>query len=134
MSNNQNDKHNPDAENQNRDISSSFSSPSSPSSPTDKNIRSAKEIKQNLLKRAISEGRGHEMIKLILWRLAEIRHHAAQDEKALAEARYMDGDGQPKSVRALNTLAFHKNSHTRFTLNEDHLTDHYIHPGPHTIN
>lgn len=99
---------------------------------TNKNIRSAREIKQSLLKKAISEDRGHEMIKLILWRLAEIKHHASQDKEAISEARYMDN--QPQSVRALNTLAFYKNSNTRFSLNDEDISDGFIHNAPELIH
>lgn len=98
-----------------------------------KNVRSAKEIKQTLLKKAISEGRGHEMIKLILWRLAQIKHDVKKDEDAITEARYMED--QPQSIRALNALAFHKNSDKRFALSDDTVTDgKYIHPSPELVN
>ena len=97
-----------------------------------KNIRSAKEIKQSLLKKAIAEGRGHEMIKLILWRLAEIRHFASQDEDAIQEARFMKD--QPKSIRALNTLAFHKDSDIRFSQRDEEVADGFVHQTPELVN
>ena len=101
-----------------------------------KNVRSAKEIKQGLLKKAFAEGRGHEMIKLILWRLAEIKHHAEQDEDAIREARFMKN--QPQCVRAVNTLAFHTNSATRFCMSDKSAKSQkagdFIHPAPETVN
>ena len=109
----------------------SDSSNSGPDVPAD-NIRSAKDLKQSLLKRAIAEGRGHDMIKLIQWRLAQIRHDAAKDKEAIREARFMKG--QPKSVRALNTLAFHKDDPTRFSMDDNARTDSYVHPETETVN
>lgn len=102
------------------------------SDKTEKNIRSARDIKKSLLKKAISEGRGHEMIKLILWRLAHVKHEAAKDEQAIDEARYMSD--QPQSVRALNTLAFHRDSSRRFSVSEEALTDGRIHEAPQSIH
>ncbi len=78
-----------------------------------KTIRSVREIKQQLLKRAIENGRGPEMITTILWRLAKVRHEASKDEDMIEKAVKMEG--QPKSVRMLNTLARHENSPMRFS-------------------
>lgn len=102
------------------------------SQKTEKNIRSAREIKKSLLKKAISEGRGPEMIKLILWRIAHIKHEAAKDEDALTEARYMED--QPQSVRALNALAFHKDSQTRFAMAEHLKNKGFIHKAPEGVH
>ena len=95
-------------------------------------VRSARDIKQSLLKKAISEGRGHEMIKLILWRLAQIKHFAAQDKEAIREALYMDD--QPQSIRALNTLAYHKNIATRFSLRDEDVAQGIVHEAPEYVH
>jgi hypothetical protein len=80
---------------------------------TDTSVRTRKEIKQKLLKKAISEGRGAEMILLIQWRLEQVRHEFSQDKEILEESRMVD-DGQPRSVRMLNTIARAKGLSKRF--------------------
>lgn len=98
-----------------------------------KNIRSVKEIKQSLLRKAIAQDRGPEMIQLILWRLAEIKHHAAKDAQALEEARF--ASGQPQSVRALNTLAYYCDEDVRFSMSDqESAAGRYIHPTPEIVN
>ncbi len=99
-----------------------------------KTVRSTKEIKQGLLKKAIAEGRGREMITTILWRLAQVRHDAAKDELAIEKAKRMNG--QPKSVRMLNTLARHEDSPLRFSaemVNEVDEIKGFIHSMPETV-
>lgn len=71
---------------------------------SDTSVRTRKEIKQSLLRRAIQEGRGAEMILLIQWRLQQIRHEASHDKDILEESLLVD-EGQPRSVRMLNALA-----------------------------
>lgn len=105
-------------------------------------VRSAKDIKQGLLKKAIAQGRGPEMIKLILWRISQIRHHAKQDQHAIDEAVSMDGE--PQSVRALNTMAYYKDEDVRFssrketqkneTIRQDKSAMPFIHQSPETIH
>ena len=80
---------------------------------TDASVRTRKQIKQSLLKRAIQEGRGAEMILLIQWRLGQIRHDISQDKEMLDDSLLMD-EGQPRSVRMLNTLARHEGLNRRF--------------------
>ncbi len=78
------------------------------------NVRSAKEIKRSLLKKAIKEGRGPEMILLIQWRNALTRHKAKRrlEEFLKFECENM---GQPRAVRMLNMLAGLDGSDLRFS-------------------
>ncbi|MCB9975018.1 MAG: hypothetical protein H6856_05225 [Rhodospirillales bacterium] len=76
-------------------------------------IRSSKDIKRELLRRAIKEGRGPEMILLIQWRSAQLKHEAERDLDDLH--KFEDENfAQPRSVRMLNALAAHEGSLTRF--------------------
>lgn len=70
------------------------------------NVRSRKEIKRKLLKKAIEEGRGPEMILMIQWRLSQSRDIPEEDKKALEENAMLN-EGQPRSIRMLNTLSRH---------------------------
>jgi hypothetical protein len=62
------------------------------------------EIKRALLKRAIAQGRGPEMILLIQWLSAANAHACEKTARALAEFE-IQNYGQPRSVRMLNLLA-----------------------------
>ena len=95
---------------------------------SDTSVRTRKEIKQRLLKRAIQEGRGAEMILLIQWRLQQIRHDASQDKDILEEIQLMD-DGQPRSVRMLNTIARSKGLARRYV----ETPDKFVTRGPDTL-
>lgn len=70
------------------------------------NVRSRKEIKRKLLKKAIEEGRGPEMILIIQWRLSQSKH-LPEDHKEALEENAMLNKGQPRSVKMLNTLSRH---------------------------
>lgn len=71
------------------------------------------EIKRALLKRAIAQGRGPEMILLIQWINASNAHACAKTVQTLAEFE-MQNYGQPRSVRMLNLLAEAEGSPMRF--------------------
>lgn len=76
--------------------------------------RSSKDLKRELLKRAIKEGRGPEMILLIQWRNAWLKHEAERDVDDLH--KFEDENfAQPRSVRMLNALAALEGSGTRFS-------------------
>ncbi|MCB9987752.1 MAG: hypothetical protein H6868_00295 [Rhodospirillales bacterium] len=76
------------------------------------NVRSAYEIKQALLKRAIAQDRGPEMIARILKRIARVKELAAEDREILDDLRlYFD---QPRSVQMLNALARASGSPARY--------------------
>lgn len=76
-------------------------------------IRSSKDVKRELLKRAIKEGRGPEMILLIQWRNAWLKHEAERDVDGLHK---FEGENfaQPRSVRMLNVLAAHEGRAVRY--------------------
>ncbi len=77
------------------------------------NVRSAYEIKQNLLRRAIAENRGPEMIARILKRITRVREGTEEDREILDDLRlYFD---QPRSVQMLNALARHHGTAQRYT-------------------
>lgn len=62
-----------------------------------------KKLKHSLLRRAFNENRGAEVILLIQWRSAWVRHNAEKDAETLKtfEAR---NEGQPRAIRALNLI------------------------------
>ena len=82
-------------------------------STNDTSVRTRKEIKQKLLKKAIEEGRGPEMMLLIQWRLQQVRHDAEADQERLEETLNVN-KGQPRSIKMLNALALHEGSSTRY--------------------
>lgn len=94
---------------------------------TPPNVRTRKEIKQGLLKKAIKEGRGPEMILLIQWRLKASQNISPEEKDILEEAAHVN-DGQPKSVRMLNALARHKGESTRYVHTETLISE-----GPPTL-
>ena len=78
------------------------------------NVRSAYEIKRKLLRRAIREGRGPEMIMMIQWRLSYIKHISEEDKDIIQECLLMEDD-QPRSVKMLNAIARHQDEEIRFS-------------------
>lgn len=70
------------------------------------NVRSRKEIKRKLLKKAIEEGRGPEMILMIQWRLSQSQNIPEEHKEALEESAMLN-EGQPRSVKMLNALSRH---------------------------
>lgn len=85
---------------------------------TEDNVRSAYEIKKRLLKKAIREGRGPEMIMMIQWRLSYIKHLSEEDKDIVKECALVDDD-QPRAVRMLNALARHEGSKQRYIHTDD---------------
>ena len=77
-------------------------------------IRSSKDLKRELLKRAIREGRGPEMILLIQWTNAKIKHESQRDSDELHKFED-DNFAQPRCVRMLNLLAAVEGAGVRFT-------------------
>jgi hypothetical protein len=80
-------------------------------------IRSSKDLKRELLKRAIREGRGPEMILLIQWTNARIKHESERDCGDLHKFED-DNFAQPRAVRMLNLLAALEGQGVRFTDSE----------------
>jgi hypothetical protein len=80
-----------------------------------RNVRTRKEIKKSLLKKAIKEGRGPEMISQILWRVALCK--LSQEEKDILEQTVMTNEGQPRTVQMLNTIEQHNNQRYVYTKN-----------------
>ncbi len=77
-------------------------------------VRSVKDIKRSLLKRAFKEGRGSEMILLLQWIKAQARH----EKKKLSEEFIKfeeENMGQPRAVRMLNKLAQIDGREDRYT-------------------
>lgn len=67
-----------------------------------------KKLKHRLLRRAIEQNRGAEVILLIQWRLAQENHQ----NKGLVELLRKfeaENEGQPRALRSLNLHAAHKN-------------------------
>ena len=87
------------------------------------NVRSAYEIKRKLLKKAIREGRGPEMIMMIQWRLSYIKHISEDDKDIVKECTLLDDD-QPRSVRMLNAIARHEGEDIRYSLIPDSTSIH----------
>lgn len=79
-----------------------------------KPVRTRKEIKRSLLRRAFDEDRGPEIIAEILERNARIKEQSEADRGLLLECR-LTGHGQPRSVQLLNALARLDGSNKRFT-------------------
>lgn len=82
-------------------------------------VRSTKDIKRGLLKRAFAQNRGSEMIAEIQKRVTRCREAAAKDSAGLAFARAMDGEAarlhshgktQSRSIRAINLQQWRKGS------------------------
>lgn len=86
------------------------------------NVRSAYEIKQALLKRAIEENRGPELIARILKRVSRVRSLADEDRDILDDCRMFDG--QPRSVMMLNALSRHRGESHRFFEVPENITIH----------
>ncbi len=86
-------------------------------------VRSAYEIKRQLLRKAIREGRGPEMIMMIQWRLSYIKHISEDDKDVVEECRLMEED-QPRSVRMLNAIARYDGYDIRFCLIPDSTSIH----------
>lgn len=80
---------------------------------TPPNVRSRRDIKEALLKKAIKEGRGPEMISQILSRITSGQDVPSDHQEILAESRYVD-DGQPRGVRLLNAWARHHGESERY--------------------
>ena len=91
-----------------------------------RNVRTRKEIKKGLLKKAIKEGRGPEMISQIQWRIGLCK--LSDEEKNLLEQSTMTNDGQPRTVQMLNTIAQHKGNSERYIYTNKTLID-----GPPTL-
>lgn len=62
-----------------------------------------KKLKHSMLRRAFNENRGGEMILLIQWRSAQVRHTAQKDVEALRKFEEKNA-GQPRAIRALNLI------------------------------
>lgn len=62
-----------------------------------------KKLKHSMLKRAFNENRGGEVILLMQWRLAQVRHEAEKDKEALSKFEEQN-TGQPRALRALNLI------------------------------
>ena len=86
-------------------------------------VRSAYEIKRQLLRKAIREGRGPEMIMMIQWRLSYIKHISEDDKEIVKECVLMEED-QPRSVRMLNAIARHEGEEIRFSTIPDSTSIH----------
>lgn len=93
-------------------------------------IRSSKDLKRELLKRAIREGRGPEMILLIQWTNAKIKHESQRDSDELHKFED-DNFAQPRAVRMLNLLAAIEGQGVRFT---DSYTDGLLDGGPGSVH
>lgn len=80
----------------------------------DFNIRSRKELKRSLLKRAIQDNRGAEIILLIQWRLAASKHVCEDglDQLFNFEAKNFR---QPRAVRMLNLVAALEGNDKRYS-------------------
>lgn len=76
--------------------------------------RTTKDVKRSLLRRAIQEGRGPEMILLILWRNAYNKHLAEKDKEDFLRFEE-ENFGQPRGVRMLNKVAELEGSTSRYT-------------------
>ena len=79
-------------------------------------VRSTYDLKKSLLRRAFDEGRGSEMIPLILWRTAAMCQSKVSDElreKWKAEEAKNWGD-QRRAVKALNLHAISDGEYARF--------------------
>ena len=74
-------------------------------------VRSAREIKAGLLKRAFANDRGPEMIALILERGRRAREVPMDHIEALCQI----DDNQPRAVRMLNRIAEEEGSEKRFS-------------------
>lgn len=62
-----------------------------------------KKLKHSLLRRAFDQNRGGEVILLIQWRSALVRHQAEKDAETLKEFQKRN-ENQPRAIRALNLL------------------------------
>lgn len=62
-----------------------------------------KKLKHSLLRRAFDQNRGGEVILLIQWRAAAVRHAAEKDVETLKEFERRNA-GQPRAIRALNLI------------------------------
>jgi len=80
-----------------------------------KSVRTRREIKESLLRRAFDEDRGPEVIAAIQECLK--RAELSEEEKDALIAIRLTNTGQPRSVRMLNALARHEGSKTWFTDN-----------------
>jgi len=82
--------------------------------PTDnKTVRTRREIKERLLKRAFNEGRGAEVIAKIQECISRVKEQSDADRGILVECR-LNNHGQPRSVQMLNALARHAGSSERW--------------------
>lgn len=62
-----------------------------------------KKLKHSLLRRAFDQNRGPEVILLIQWRAAAVRHAAEKDAETLKKFHEKNA-GQPRAIRALNLI------------------------------
>jgi hypothetical protein len=79
----------------------------------DETIRSRKEIKKRLLRRAFDEGRGAEVIAEIQKRVNRVRDLSETHKEILDDCR-INNYGQPRVVQMLNALARHEGSSERW--------------------
>lgn len=86
------------------------------------NVRSAYEIKQALLKRAIEEDRGPEIIARILKRVTRVKALSDEDRDILDDCRMFEN--QPRSVMLLNALSRYQGEDHRFFEVPDDVTFH----------
>lgn len=77
-----------------------------------------KKLKHSLLRRAFDQNRGPEVILLIQWRAALVRHKAEKDAETLKEFQQRN-EGQPRAVRALNLIEEQNGSNVRHKLSEE---------------
>ena len=77
-----------------------------------------KKLKHSLLRRAFDQNRGGEVILLIQWRAAAVRHAAERDVEILKKFEERNA-GQPRAIRALNLIEEQNGSNTIHKLTED---------------
>jgi len=79
-------------------------------------IRSKKEIKQSLLKRAVRENRGAEMILTLQWMRAKLDHQTEGVSQVIKEFDFANY-GQPRAVKYSNIIAEIEGSDVRLSDN-----------------
>ena len=80
-----------------------------------------KKLKHSLLRRAFNENRGGEVILLIQWRVAAVRHAARKDVETLKEFECRNA-GQPRAIRALNLIEEQNGNNVIHKLTEEKAT------------
>lgn len=90
-------------------------------------VRSSKDVKRSLLKRAFSQNRGAEVISEILSRVRKVREMASEDQDALRQATKDHDNDTARTVRAFNVVA-------RLEGRDDYLVDEGHRDGPDSSN